>query len=407
MPYYRIKAVDSSGKEVVRSLEADNDFQLISFLNFLNLTPVSVSRMPYILGKIQRFFLFRSVKRKDLIDLFENLQLIVRSGVPLSTGMWDLAEESDNPAIRDMLQDIAYRIQTGMSLSSAMARYEKVLGPIAVNLIKIGEETGTLEKVFGDISAHYRRMEEFTGKVRQALIYPAFALVTVAIALLFWLLYVMPRLSELFSNLRVDLPAITVAVLNVSHFIGNYFPFITLLLTLLFISFLILRRKNEKFRYVTDKILLKIPIVGTVLLSFNYAFFSEYMKLMISAGISLYDTLQILEKSFNNRVFKKAIALLRDHVSTGGSVSSGMKKSQVFPSLMIRMVGVGEETGALDEQLGYLSEHYYTKLDHITQNIAKIIEPVMIITVGVFMGIIMISLILPIYDLIGKIGREF
>ncbi len=144
-----------------------------------------------------------------------------------------------------------------------------------------------------------------------------------------------------------------------------------------------------------------------VLYNFNYAFFSEYMRLMITAGVPLIDTLETLRDSFNNRVFKRALAFMRDFVSEGGSISGGMRRTRLFPSLMVRMISVGEETGGLDDQLEYLSEYYYNKLDYITQNIAKIIEPVIIITVGGMMAIIMISLLLPIYDLISQIGRGF
>jgi type II secretory pathway component PulF len=306
-----------------------------------------------------------------------------------------------------MLHDIAYRIQSGMSISSSMARYENVLGTIAVNLIKIGEETGSLDRVFKDISEHYARIEDFVSKVKQALIYPAFALFTISSALIFWLVYVLPRLAELFKDLNVQLPTITVAVLNVSEFVKNYLHFIIITLTALVILFFVGRRKNERFRYITDKLALKIPIISMILYNFNYAFFSEYMRLMINAGVSLFDTLSILEEAFNNRVFKKAMSLMKERISGGGSISGSMRETGIFPSLMVRMIAVGEEAGGLDQQLDYLAKYYYNKLDYITQNIAKIIEPVIIITVGLFMAIIMISLMLPIYDLISQIGGRF
>ncbi len=407
MPYYQIRAVDSAGREISRTVEAENDAQLLSFLSFLNLTPVRIERRPDLVGRLSRLLNLRRIKRKDLVDLFENLHLLARSGVPLSTGMWDLAEDVENPAVKEMLQDIAYRIQSGLSISSAMARYERVFGSIAVSLIRIGEETGNLDRIFRDISEHYRRLEEFLSRVRQALIYPAFALTTITIALLFWLLYVLPKLAELFSNLRVELPAITVAVLHVSGFLQEYAPLAVALIAAAGLAFAVARSRSERFRYVTDRTLLRIPVVGSVLLSFNYAFFSEYMRLMVSAGVSLYDTLRTLETSFNNRVFRKAVGDLREHVTGGGTISEGMRRTRLFPSLMVRMVAVGEETGGLEEQLSYLAEYYYGKLDHITQNIAKVIEPLIIITVGTFMAVVMISLLLPIYDLIGQIGRSF
>ena len=169
--------------------------------------------------------------------------------------------------------------------------------------------------------------------------------------------------------------------------------------------FKLIRAKNETFRYYTDKILLKVPIIKMILYNFNYSFFAEYMRLMVTAGVPLMDALEIMRDSFNNRVFRRAIDYMRNYVSEGGSISGGMRRTKLFPSLMVRMVSVGEETGGLDDQLDYLAQYYYNKLDYITQNIAKIIEPVIVLTVGAMMAIIMISLLLPIYDLISNIGR--
>ncbi len=407
MPFYVVKAIDTAGREVKRTVEADNEVQLLSFLEFLNLTPLKISKRPEFIGKVAKFLHLRKIKRKDLIDLFENLHLLAQSGVPLSVGIWELADDMDNPAIKDMLYDVSYGIQSGLSLSSAMKKYERILGSIAISLISIGEETGGLDRVFKDISEHYRRIEDFISKTKQALIYPAFVLISITTALIFWLVYVLPKIAQLFSDLNVELPTITVIVIKVSKFVQNYILFIMGALIIFILLFLFLRRKNERFRYVTDKLFLRIPIISTILYTFNYAFFSEYMRLMISAGISLYDTLQTLEDTFNNRVFKRAMEFIKEHISAGGSISEGMRKTGIFPSLMIRMITVGEETGGLDDQLDYLARYYYNKLDYITQNIAKIIEPIIIITVGLFMATIMISLLLPIYDLIGRIGKQF
>ncbi|HIQ30797.1 MAG TPA: type II secretion system F family protein [Aquifex aeolicus] len=407
MPYYSVRAIDVSGKEVSRSLEADNEVQLLSFLEFLNLTPVKISRKPDFIGKLLKALHLRKIKRKELIDLFENLHLLSRSGVPFGTGLWDLSEDMDNPALREMLQEIAYRIQSGISISSAMARYERVFGSIAVNLIRIGEESGNLDKVFKDISDHYARIEDFLSKVKQALIYPAFALVMITGALLFWMVFVLPKLADLFKGLNLQLPTITLVVLNVSSFLSAYFPALFLGFFVFALLIFLLRKKSERFRYITDRSLLKIPIIGMILNTFNFAFFSEYMRLMISAGVPIHEALSVMEHSFTNRAFKRAMSLIGEHVSTGGSVSSGMRETRLFPALMVRMVAVGEETGGLDDQLNYLATYYYNRLDYITQNIAKIIEPVVIIIVGLFMAVVMVSLLLPIYDIITQVGTRF
>ena len=405
MPYYVVKAIDDEGREITKEVEADNEVQLASFLEFLNVTPIKISQKPEFVGNLSKALKLRRIKRKDLIDLFENLHLIAQSGVPLGTGIWDLAEDMENPAMKDMLHDIGYRVQTGMSISSAMEKYESVLGAIAINLVRIGEETGSLDRVFKDIAEHYSRIEDFKSKVKQALIYPAFALVTISFALIFWLVFVLPKLADLFKGLNVELPTITKVVMKVSLFVQDYIVMLIVGFVAFLVGVILLRKKNEKFRYQTDKLLLKTPIIKMILTTFNYAFFSEYMRLMITAGVSIYETFNVLQNSFSNRVFKKAMEFLKKHVEGGGTISGGMRQTQLFPPLMVRMIAVGEETGGLDDQLNYLAQYYYNKLDYITQNIAKIIEPLIIIVVGFFMAVIMISLLMPIYDLVSKMGQ--
>ncbi len=404
MTYYVVEAIDNSGRKVVRTLEADNEVQLLSFLDFLGLTPVRVSKRPAILGRFLKGLRIRKVKRRELIDLFENLHLIAKSGVPIGVAIWDLGEDADNSTIRDVLQDISYRIQSGISISDAMARHEDVLGSVAVNLTRIGEETGRLDLVFKDISEHYARIEDFVGKAKQAFIYPAFALVSILFAMIFWLVYVMPKLVELFQSLNVGLPTATIMLMKVSGFLQSYWLPLSLSAVALVIFIGVARRKSERFRYLTDKLLLKIPVIRSILYNFNYAFFAEYMRLMLSAGVAIHTILDILNNSFNNRVFRKAISEIKESIERGTSIGDAVQRTGIFSSLFVRMVKVGEETGALEEQLEYLSNHYYAKLDYITQNIAKVIEPMVIIVVGFFMAVIMISLLVPIYELIGKIG---
>lgn len=402
--YYVVKAIDNSGRKVVRTLEADNEIQLLSFLDFLGLTPIRVSKRPSLVGKLSKSLQLKRIKRKELIDLFENLHLVAKSGVPIGIAIWDLAEDADNPAIKHMLYDVSYRIQSGISISEAMERHEGTLGSIAVSLIRIGEETGNLDRAFKDISEHYSRIEDFVGKAKQAFIYPAFAFFSILFAMTFWLVYVMPKLVSLFEELGVELPLATILLVRVSEFAQDYWLIITLSVFFFIILLIALRKKSEKFRYLTDKLLLKIPVVKSILYNFNYAFFAEYVRLMFAAGVAIHTIMSILETSFNNRVFRRAVSKIKSDIERGVSLGTAVQRSGVFTSLFVRMVKVGEETGALEEQLDYLSTHYYNRLDYITQNIAKFIEPVIIIVVGFFLAVVMISLLVPIYDLIGKIG---
>ncbi|NPA16927.1 MAG: type II secretion system F family protein, partial [Aquificae bacterium] len=188
-------------------------------------------------------------------------------------------------------------------------------------------------------------------------------------------------------------------------FTRNYFLYFIGFVFLSAVFIKILRMKNERFRYHTDKILLRLPVFGIILTNFNYAFFAEYIRLMIISGLPLYQALYIMETALKNTVFKNAIRNTRQQIEQGKSFSEALKEENVFSPLIIRMISIGEQAGGLDEQLEYISTYYYNKVDYLAQNIAKMIEPIVIGVVGGFMLIIMIGLIGPIYDLISQVSR--
>ncbi len=406
MNTYRVKAVSNkTGAVVVETLDAENEVRLVQLLDFMGLTPLDIKKV----SPLERLITFplklfkAKVKRKDLIELYENLHLVVRSGLPLGEGIWELSEDTDKESLKVMLKAIAFSVQTGESLSEAVKKYKKVFGDISVNLIAIGEETGNLDKVFKDLSNYFSRIEDFYSKTKQALMYPAFATTSVVIAMLFWLVYVMPKVMEVFKTLNVELPTLTLYFLAFSNFVKKNFIWIILSILGAISTFFLLRKKSKTFKYYTDFLLLKIPIISSILSNFYYAFFSEYMKLMLGAGITLYDSLEGVKRAIGNSVIREAIEKIKEGIERGDGLGVSMRETKRFPSLMVRMVSVGEDTGNLEEQFQYLSEHYYAKLDYITQNIAKMIEPIVLGFVGLFMALILLSFLAPVYDLITKI----
>jgi len=407
MSYYLVWAVSEEGQKFRKLVEAQDEVEVISTLERFRYIPTRIIKIPSILGGFINYLRYRKVKRSDLIELFENLHVMIKSGVPLPDAIEDIAIETRDKALKEILEDFRSYLDAGFFLSQAMEKYRGIFEDVAVSLVTIGEETGELDKIFKDIAQHYARIEDFTGKIKQALIYPAFAISTVSFALIFWIVYVLPKMLKLFKDMDVEIPKATLALLYVSNFLKNYYLHILVLIFALIAITFILRRKSYKFRYYTDLILLKIPVIRSILNYFYLAFFSEYFRLMIASGISINRILDTLKKSLGNEVYKKAMGIIIENIEAGTSLSESIRRSGIFPVFLIRMVAVGEETGRLDEQFGYLAEHYYNKLNYVTQNVAKVIEPLVIVIVGAFMAVIMISLLFPIYDLISKMGRQF
>ncbi len=403
MALYFVEAIDNRGNKVKKIFSIEEE-SLLTYLEFSNLTPLKIRQLPEFVKYINFRRLKGKIKRSEIIEILENLHLIVKSGIPLNTGILDLADDAQNPVLKDMLYDIAFKIQGGMLLSEAVEKYRQNFSDIVITLFKIGEETGSLDKTLKDAAEHLKRIDDIVSKTKQALIYPAFAVTAILGAIIFWVVYVLPKLTKMFKDLGIELPVITEYFLTVSQFLINYGLLIIVTIFVLGITLKIAKDRNDKVKYAVDKTLLKFPVIKTVLNNFYYAFFSEYLRLMIKAGLPINRALDILSNSLRNFVFKTAIKNTKLKVEEGYSLANALKEEKIFSPLIIRMISVGEQTGGLEEQLEYISSYYYYKVDYTSQNIAKMIEPIVIGIVGVFLLLVIISIIGPIYDLITKLS---
>ncbi|MDQ1338639.1 MAG: type pilus assembly protein PilC, partial [Campylobacterota bacterium] len=322
---------------------------------------------------------------------------------PLRQGIIDLAEDSDNKKFKNMLFQIADDVSRGKSLSSAFQPYKDVVGTMILNLIKIGEETGQLEITLKRGASFLRRITTLKKKAKSALIYPSFAFFAVMGAMLVWMIYVLPQMTELFEEMNVELPPLTIAMMSISDFLANYIGYLIGGFIVFIALFKLAHKKYKKVRWLTDKFMLKIPVIKGVILSFNTAFISEYLRLALTSGIPIFSALDTLNKNIKNELFQKALQDATLDVSRGKQLSLAFSNTKIFPSFTIRMMSVGESAGTLESQLDVVSNHYYEKVDNFAENIGKIIEPVVLIIVGGFMAMVMIGLMGPMYDLISNV----
>lgn len=407
MPYFFIRAINQEGVEERIFDNFSDETQAINAVESRNLYLVDIYRIPEAISFLLAFFNFsggrRGVNLPELAELFENMSAIYRAGVPITTGIKDIASSVENKKIRKTLEAIYIDLNSGVSIYEAFSKHVSIFGDIPVMLIKIGEETGSLEKIFKDISLYYKRISDIKSKAKQALIYPAFVITGVLGAMLFWMIYVFPKMASFFSDFGVELPFITKATLSVSNFLSGNIKTIFLIAVLSFFAFKFLRKKSLQFKTITDKLMLKLPVLGIVLKYFYSAFISEYIKVMIRAGVSIVRALDVMKDSVNNEVYRKAINNIHDMVLSGQSISESFKAQNIFSPMIVRMINIGENTGSLDQQFDYIAAFFYEKLEYITQNITKMIEPIVMSIVGVFFVIIILSFLIPVYELISKI----
>jgi len=408
MPYYSIEAVDREGNIIKKVIEVENEIDIKDLLQRDGLFLVDYKPASDFIVKLKKInpFKRKKIKAVEIVELFENLHLMIKAGVPVSVAINDLSKEMQNKHLKFILEDIYKIITSGGSLYEGFSKYKNVFGDVILTLVKVGEETGGLEKVLKDAAVYLKRIEDIKAKTKQALIYPSFTFVAVLGSMIFWMVYVLPKMLEAFQNFNIDLPITTKILIWMSEFTRKYIVFIIIFTILFFIALKILRKTNREIKFHTDRILLRLPVIGIILTYFNYAFISEYMMLMVKAGVNLSRILEILGNSLGNEVFKRGVINARDLITGGESLSQAFRKQNLYSPMIIRMLDVGENTGQLEEQLSYISNYYYEKVDYISQNIAKMIEPLLISFVGIFMLIIILGLMGPIYNLVSAVGKS-
>ncbi|MCL4456002.1 MAG: type II secretion system F family protein [Nitrospirae bacterium] len=404
MNYFSYKALDADGAVVKGVAEGEDISAVYGELASKGFYILNLKRASSAAAYLRSVLLSRKLQRKDVIEFANNLSVMLRAGVPLLSALGDIIATTENKKLNSIISDIKRGTEMGLRFSDAVEAHKNVFPDIFVRLIRVGEETGRLERSLLDVADHLQKMEDLASAIKRALIYPAFAIVTTMGALIFWLAYVLPKIMKTLTEMGVKLPLVTRILLHVSAFTQAYWYLIPLVPVAVFAIFQILKQK-ESTRYYVDRLKLAFPIVKLVVYNKLLALFSEQLRILIVAGLTINRALDIIADVMGNTVFKRAILRTNEVIAAGGRISDAMREHPVFPPLLIRMVDIGETSGNLDEQFSFLSELYIKKLDDISEKMGKMIEPIVIAVVGGLFAVIIIGLMLPLYDLISQFGK--
>ncbi|MCS7203427.1 MAG: type II secretion system F family protein [Thermodesulfovibrio sp.] len=403
MNIYWYKALNPEGKILKGFIKAENESSVMTSLTIKNLYIISISKIPSFLQPITEFFSLK-IKNTDLIEFSKNLSLMLKAGIPLTVALSDIGENINKEKFRRVVLDIGDLVEKGVSFSEALSMYPQIFPPIFQYLIKIGEETGRLDKSLDDLVDHFQRIEELKTAIKRALIYPVFATVASMAAIGFWMVYVLPKIVGAMKDMGVKIPLMTEVLVQIGVFLQKFFYLFPLVAILVFIVFQIFKR-NEKFRWTRSYLAFSMPIFKQILYTRSVALFCEQMRILLAAGISIDRAFDMTKDVINNEIMKKAIGKAKDKILAGERISKSLKEQKIFPSLVIRLVDVGEASGRLEEQLGFLNTYYTNHLQEYSARLGKIIEPIMIGIIGLFFAIVIVSLLSPLYDLITKLGR--
>lgn len=398
MPQYLYRAMDASGAIQPGNMDAANepDLELRLHRMGLDLIDCRVSRAKVIAIK-------RVITRKDLINFCFHMEQMTGAGVSILDGLNDLRDSIDHPRFREMITGLIENIEGGKQLSASMAAYPEVFDVTFTSLIMAGEQSGKLTEVFKNLSETLKWQDELSSQTRKIVMYPAAVGLFVTGVMFFLMIYLVPQLTSFVKNMGNTLPLHTKALIFVSNIFIDYWY---LMLALPLAAFFGLRYwlgKSEQARYAADGFKLRIWMVGPVLHKIILARFATFFAMMYASGITILECIQLSEGIVGNRVVAAGLRRAAQQISEGTGITAAFANTGIFPPLVIRMLKVGESTGALDDALRNVSYFYNREVKEMIEKVQSMIEPAITVVLGVMVGWIMLSVMGPIYDTISKI----
>lgn len=341
----------------------------------------------------------RRITAKEISIFSRQLATMLKSGVPLVTAFQIIAGGVKNPRMRTMVSKIRADVESGGSLFEALSAHPGQFDELYVNLVKAGESAGVLDTILDEIASYKERIESIKGKIKKALYYPS-AVITVAIIVsAVLLIYVIPQFEDIFSSFGAALPAFTQMVVNASRYLRENGLFILVGLIFTISSLVILKKRSPAVQHWIDRVSLKIPIIGPILEKAAIARFCRTLAITFAAGVPLVDALKIVSGATGNYVYNNAAARIRGDVAVGHQLQLAMQQTDVFPNMVIQMASIGEEAGSLDEMLIKVAEAYEEDVANAVDALSSLLEPLIIVFVGVIVGTMVIAMYLPIFKM--------
>lgn len=396
MAVFTYKAIDVSGKAVAGQLEAINAVDLELRLKRMGLDLV-------VGGPSRRASGGQPVKRSDLINFCFHLEQLTRAGVPLIEGLADLRDSTENPRFREVISGLVESIQGGQNLSQALASHPRVFPPVFRALVRAGEETGRLPEVLKSLNENLKWEDELAAQTKKLVMYPVFVGTVVIAVTMFLMIYLVPQMMGFIKNMGQAIPWHTKALIAVSNFLQSYWWLVILLPVAAWAIIGFLARTNPAVRYRLDALKLDIPLIGPILRKIMLSRFASIFALMYSSGITILDSIRSSEETAGNLVIQEGLRQAGQQIADGRNVTAAFQEVGLFPPLVIRMLRVGENTGALDTALLNVSYFYNREVREGIGRIQVMIEPALTIVLGLILGWVMLSVLGPIYDTISKL----
>ena len=389
---YQYKGVNRRGKKADGELKGNSIAEVKALLRQQGITPSRVKRKPKSLFSSEK-----KITPANIAVVTRQIATMLGAGVPLVQSIDLIANGADNPSLRTLMQKISVKIQAGLPLSEVLREHPKYFDELYCDLVKSGEQSGALDRIFDRIAIYKEKAEALKSKIKKAMFYPVAVLVVAAIVTSILLIFVVPQFAEIFAGFGAQLPAFTLFVLGISEMMQEYWWVV--LGAIIAFGYVVKKAYANSlvFRTRADAMILKAPVIGNILNKAAVARFARTLSTTFAAGVPLIEALESAAGASGNEIYRNAIMHIREEVSSGTQMYLAMKQTKQFPEMVVQMVSIGEESGALDGMLEKVANIYEQEVDDAVDGLTALLEPMIMAVLGVVIGGLIIAMYLPIF----------
>lgn len=401
---FAYKAKDRSGQVLTGSILADNEQAVAIHIREKGYFITQITEQGGTSSVTAFMDHFKSLSLKEISILCRVFSTMIDAGLPLISCLDVLIEQTDNQRIKKALQDVYIKVKEGETLSHSLGDHPRIFPELMVNMVEAGEVGGVLDDVLGRLASHYEKEHKMNEKIKSAMTYPMVVSSMAVIVVVFILTFVLPTFVQIFAGMNKELPLLTRILLDISGFLRNYAPF--LLVGVIASGYgLKVAYRREDTRKIIDSLTLRIPVVGMLSRKIGIARFSRTLSTLLNGGVPIITALEVVQKTIGNLSMMVALQQAQSGIKEGVSLATTLAQSKVFTPMVIQMVSIGEESGALDKMLEKIADFYESDVDDVVSRLSSIIEPVIIGVLGIVIGVIVVAIMVPVFDVITSTGN--
>ena len=391
---YTWEGVDKQGKKVKGEMDAGSIALVNTSLRRQGINPLKVQRRRGELFKIKR-----KIKPKDISIFTRQLATMLQSGIPIAQAFDIVGKGHENPSVQQLINSIKQDIESGTSLTQALGKHPLYFDALYCNLVAAGEQAGILDGILEKLATYKEKIETIKGKIKSALFYPTAVLVVAFIITAVLLMFVIPQFESLFKGFGADLPALTKMVVNLSRVFQDWWWAIIGSVVGAVVSASYMYKRSPAAQHTMDRLLLRAPVIGVIVKKATIARFARTLATMFAAGVPLVEALDSVSGATGNRLYYEGTLAIKNDVSTGMQLQAAMNTTGLFPNMVIQMVAIGEESGELDKMLNKVADFYEGEVDDAVAALSSLLEPIIMVFLGVVIGGLVVAMYLPIFKL--------